>query len=157
MPTVLTDSEIQALIDEPKHLTDDWRRRLVTKPKRGHTEGELEITGTGGTQFRLILRRSLFNHLDFSAILGFIEPTTGRVFRLRRYNGKSHEHTNPIESQTFYDFHIHYSTERYQLTGNREDTFPTPTDRYSSLDQATECLLLDCGVVLPDSGQMALL
>jgi hypothetical protein len=29
---------------------------------------------------------------------------------LRRCNGKSHEHTNIIESDKFYDFHIHTAT-----------------------------------------------
>ena len=51
-------------------------------------------------------------------------PQSNRVFRLRRYNGKSHEHTNPIEKEIFYDFHIHTATERYQVLENKkEDTY----------------------------------
>jgi hypothetical protein len=71
-------------------------------------------------------------------------PGSTKVFRLRRYNGKSHEHTNPIEKQTFYDFHIHTATERYQDLGAREDSFAEPTHRFSSIEEAVDCFLDDC-------------
>ncbi len=54
-----------------------------------------------------------------------------------------------MEEQTFYDFHIHMATERYQRTGNREDTYAEPTDRYSDMEGAFTCLLADCGFVVP--------
>ena len=79
----------------------------------------------------LMFRQSTFNPLDFSVILGYIIPNTNQVFRLRRYNGKSHEHTNWLEQEKFYDFHIHTATERYQIAGWNEDGYATPTDRYS--------------------------
>ena len=75
---------------------------------------------------------------------------------MRRYNGKSHEHTNPLEGETFYDFHIHMATDRYQRTGNREDTYAEVTDRYTGLDEAVSCLAEDCNVILPDESQMQL-
>ena len=52
------------------------------------------------------------------------------LFRLRRYNGRSHQHTNKIEEITFYDFHIHTATERYQDAGYAEEHFAEVTDRY---------------------------
>jgi len=52
---------------------------------------------------------------DFSCGLGFIPKGKTQVFSLRRYNGKSHQHTNRLdENQPFYDFHIH------QATGQRD-------------------------------------
>jgi hypothetical protein len=72
-------------------------------------------------------------------------PGTFTVFRLRRYNGSSHRHTNSIESETMDGFHIHTATERYQLLGGYEDHFAEPTDRYGTLDGAIECMLSDCG------------
>ena len=78
------------------------------------------------------------------------------MFRLRRYNGKSHEHSNTIESQTLYDFHIHHATERYQLSGLREDTFAEPTNRYGDLHGAIGCMIEDCGLDVPKDPQLSL-
>ena len=58
------------------------------------------------------MRQNRINLLDFSVILAVRVPQLNQVFRLRRYNGRSHEHTNQIESVTFHDFHIHFATER---------------------------------------------
>ena len=149
MPIILTDSEIQGLVQEAKPLPDDYREKLQLKPKRGHKERELDVTGAASSEFRLILRQSLFNALDFSVILAFRPRNTSQYFRLRRYNGKSHAHTNQIERQTFYDFHMHEATERYQASGFREDAFATPTDRYADIFGAIECLLDDCGFQVP--------
>jgi hypothetical protein len=80
-------------------------------------------------------------------------PPAGALFRLRRYNGKSHQHTNGIENETFYNFHIHRATERYQDLGMREDTFAEATERYGDMEGAIRCMLSDCGFVPPDDGQ----
>ncbi|MDZ7814842.1 MAG: DUF1828 domain-containing protein [Planctomycetota bacterium] len=68
---------------------------------------------------------------------------------MRRYNGKSHQHTNKIEGNTFFDFHIHQATERYQEFGERERVL---LQRQPSVTASTEQLLLealisDCGSV----------
>jgi hypothetical protein len=151
-----TDAEIDALIREEKPLDPGYRSKVQLRAKRGHKERELDIIGVDGSEFRLILRQSLLNVLDFSAILSFIPKSSSQVFRLRRYNGKSHEHTNQIEHETFYDFHIHLATERYQLSGLREDAFARVTDRYGDIQGALDCLIQDCGLVLPTNGQHSL-
>lgn len=156
MAVNLTDAEIAGLISEGKRLPDDYAQRIQTKPKRGHRERELDVTGAAGGQFRLILRESTFNPFDFSAILAWLPPQSSTAFRLRRYNGKSHEHTNRLEGRTFYDFHVHLATERYQQSGLREDSFAEPTTRYQSLAGAVNCLLLDCGFELPGGFQSGL-
>ena len=156
MPVNLTDGEIARLIAEGKPLPGDHRQRVQTKPKRGHRERELDVSGTNGNEFRLILRESSFNRLDFSVILGWLPPQSTSLFRLCRYNGKSHEHTNPLESQTFYAFHVHRATERYQQSGLREDAFAEPTTRYQDLSGALRCLIQDCGFQLPPEDQARL-
>jgi len=93
----------------------------------------------------LIPRQSSFNPLDFSIILGCYRPDSNKIFRLRRYNGKSHEHTNRIEGNPFYDFHIHTATERYQNLGMHEDSYAEPTESFSDFFSAMECMLKDCG------------
>jgi hypothetical protein len=82
-------------------------------------------------------------------MLAYSGKSSSQVFRLRRYNGKSHEHTNKMERQTIYDFHIHFATERYQHSGLREDAYAEATNRYGDLQGALTCLIQDCGLVLP--------
>lgn len=113
MTVVLSDRQIADLLAEVKQLPDDYRSRVVPRQKRGHSERELDVEGSDGSQFRLILRQSSFNPLDFSVILAWLPPQANSVFRLCRYNGRSHEHTNTLENAKFYDFHIHRATQRY--------------------------------------------
>jgi len=107
MPVQLTDAEIAELIVERKRLPEDYRSRIQVKPKRGHKERELDLIGESGSEFRIVIRQSSFNALDFSVILGYLPPSSTQLFRLRRYNGKSHEHSNLLEGHgPFYDFQV---------------------------------------------------
>lgn len=151
-----TDADIARLIGERKPLSQDFRARIRLRDKRGHKEQELGIQGADGNQFRLILRQSSHNALDFSIILAHCPSETTQLFRLRRYNGKSHEHTNSIESVSFYDFHIHGATERYQELGSREDAYAEPSARFSDFHSAVNCMLCDCALELPEDPQQKL-
>jgi len=144
------------MIKERKLLPANYRSRFALRSKRGHKERELDIQGARGSSYRLILRQSDCNSMDFSVILAIKPPESNLLFRLRRYNGKSHEHTNQIEGITFYGFHIHVATERYQESGAREDSYAEPTDRYSDLRSALRCLLDDCGFASPEREQESL-
>jgi hypothetical protein len=155
-PTFLSDDDIAKLVSERKVLPPDWRQRIQVKPKRGHKEQELDLTGADGSEFRVILRQNNANPFDFSVILGHRVPKSNVVFRLRRYNGKHSEHSNPLESTTFYEYHIHQATERYQQSGLREDTYAEPTDRFADLRSAVRCLIEDCGFIEPAGTQMEL-
>lgn len=96
------------------------------------------------------VRQSLLNPFDFSVILGYKVPGLNTVFRLRRYNGKSHVHTNAIENETVRGFHMHFATERYQKFGGlKEDGFAQETSRYWNLESAIDCLIEDCGFASP--------
>jgi len=78
------------------------------------------------------------------------------MFRLRRYNGKSHWHTNKLEHFTFFDYHIHQATQRYQEAGLEEDAYAEPTDLYADLNDALQCAVRDCGFQLPPNNQLIL-
>ncbi|MCP4677432.1 MAG: hypothetical protein GY854_18340 [Deltaproteobacteria bacterium] len=156
MAGTYSDNEIAALIRERKSLPADWRARIRLRPKRGHEERDLELTGDAGSEFRLILRKNKINPLDFSIILAVHAPQSNRLFRLRRYNGKSHEHTNHIETDKFYDFHIHMATERYQEIGTREDAYAEPTDRYGDFHGAFRYLVDDANLGVPPEAQESL-
>ena len=153
MPDKLTDGQIGALLAEHKFLPADYPHRIALKPKRGHTERELDVTGDASSEFRVILRQGQFNPLSFSVILVYRVPGSNQVFRLRRYNGKDHQHTNKLEGNTFYDFHIHTATERYQDIGLREDAHAEVTGRYADFVGAVQCMLEDCGFELPPQSQ----
>jgi len=150
-----TDSEIAQMIAELKPLPADYESRIQMREKRGHRERELLVTGNSGGEYRLILRQGIHNPLDFSIILGVSPSDTSQLFRLRRYNGR-HQHTNLIERNTFYAFHIHHATERYQDRGTREDAYAEATDRYSDYATAQDCMIQDCGFVLPNGSQSSL-
>ena len=156
MVDILSDNDIERLVQEKKLLPSDYQSKIQVRPKRGHKERELDIKGEDGNDFRLILRQSLFNPLDFSVIMVYRPPQSNILFRLRRYNGKSHEHTNPIEGGMFYDYHIHQATERYQKIGAREDTYAEPTHRFSDFYQAISCIIDDCGFEIPSGTQRTL-
>ena len=157
MPNELSDQDITRLLAERKPLPEDYQSRLQLRAKSGHKERELDITGDDGSDFQLIIRQSLFNVLDFSVILGYSMPGSNVLFRLRRYNGRSHEHTNRIEGNTFYDFQIHTATERYQAAGYEEDHYAESTGRFADLSEAIQCMLQDCAFELPSGTQGSLL
>lgn len=151
-----SDTDIERFISEPKALPQNYHSRMQLRDKRGHKGRELDLTGDNGTPFRLILRQSKSNLLDFSVILALNPAGSNQLFRLRRYNGKGHGHTNRIEGTQFFGFHVHYATERYQQGGFREDGYAMQTDRYENLQEALECMLDDCNFSAPQDAQLNL-
>lgn len=151
-----SEDQINAFLLEKKRFSGDFLQQIQLKNKRGHKERELDIEGMDGSRFRIIFRQADLNPLAFSIILAVYPKESNQMFRLRRYNGKNHEHTNQIEKQTFYDFHIHLATERYQEIGMREDSYAEPTDRFTDFHSALECLLEDGGFDIPPRDQLPL-
>ncbi len=150
----LTDAEINDLIKEPKSFKFEFNTFLSkAKEKQGHRENEFFIDRNDGSKFRIMIRQSIHNPLDFSIILGFLKPNSNILIRLTRYNGKSHQHQNKLEkTDKFYDFHIHLATERYQKTGQyRPEHFAEPTNRYSDIHSAWICFAEDCNISFPNS------
>lgn len=156
MAAKYSDKEITDLLQEHKPLPHDLRAAIRLRDKRGHKEQELAVKGVTGNDFRLILRQNDFNPFDFSIILAICPAGSNQLFRLRRYNGRSHEHTNLIEEHKFYDFHIHTATERYQELGTREDAYAAPTDRFGDFHEALQCMLNDCNFEIPRDPQQNL-
>lgn len=147
---LLTDQDIKRLLSEKKLLPNNFPSCMKEKQKRGHKERELKVAGVEGSEFRIIVRQLVADPLDFSVILAYQPADSNRLFILRRYNGKSHPHTNTIEGEEFGPgFHIHEATERYQLLGSGPETYAEVTDRYSDLESALECLVNDCGFEYP--------
>jgi len=135
------------MIREKKPLPKDYRTRLQVRPKRGHLERDFDVIGANGTHFQVILRQSSLNLFDFSLVLVVLPEDSNLQFRICRYSGRSHQHTNRIEGDTFFDFHVHRASERYQELGGREDGYAEPTTRYADFDTALKCFLSENGFV----------
>ena len=104
-------------------------------------------------EFRLIVRMSVSDELNFSVVLGVKVPPPKKLFRLRRYNGSNHEHINPIENEMVTGFHIHTATERYQVNSVREEDYAEPTERYADVNGALKCLFADANFEDPNALQ----
>jgi len=158
MTRILSDPAIHALLTVPKVLPADFRTQIALKVANRNERSDLDVFGSEGSRFRLMLRRAELNPLDFSVVLGYLFPDTNSLILLRRYNGKSHEHRNRLERHPpFYEYHIHTATERYQFAaGYRPEHFAEVTNRYADLTGALLCMLDDCGFVVPDDPQTSL-
>ena len=159
MPQVISDARIAAMIAEPKRLPPDWQRQLAAlKARPGRDESQVDFTGADGTAFRIIVSQRHRDRSDFSLILlAILDPSIAPgkpEFRLLRYDGPGHPHTNTIEGNTINQKpHIHRATERYQIaTGHRRpDGYAEETRRYQDLTGAWECFRLDVGLRFPQA------
>jgi hypothetical protein len=144
---ILSEEAITDLIAERKPIPDGLQPITRMAERNKHLRREYEIScPITGNSFVIKLRRSTLNPFDFSAILGYRLPGINTIFLLRRYNGKSHYHSNYLDENVgFRDFHIHTATARYQNAGGKEEHFAQITPRYANLDGAIECMLADCG------------
>ncbi|MDP2682082.1 MAG: hypothetical protein Q8P28_04630 [Deltaproteobacteria bacterium] len=152
MSILLNDNDILELIQERKILPEGYTTVFQMREKKGHKEQEVTIKRNDDSLFKLILRQNITNVLDFSVILGYMPSKSNVLFRLTRYNGR-HTHTNKIEGGSFYDFHIHLATQRYQEKGYDEDAYAQASSAYSDIRGAMECLIKDCNIILPEDRQ----
>ena len=143
MDVIFSDQKITALIKERKVLLDNRRSKFKKTMQRGNDVYRLNVTGESGNEFQVIVRMSVFNKLNFSVILGVKVPPPKKFFRLKRYNGDYHLHTNTIEDQEIEGFHIHTATEKYQMSGTREEAYAETTERYNDVNGALKCLFAD--------------
>jgi hypothetical protein len=146
----VTDKEITGFIKEKKTLPADFSINSIRfKDRENQKCCDLDVPGDLGNNYKIIIRQSKLNPLDFSVILGVMRG--GGVFRIKRYNGDSHTHTNKLEGQEIDGYHIHKATERYQDAGFQEDAYAesanTYTDWQSALRKAIEenNFLIDVG------------
>jgi hypothetical protein len=148
---ILTDLEIEALIALEKKLKGRKAKRLE---KRGHWQQNFDVEGANGEIFVISKRQNNLRSDDFSVIVEY-QLTNGKRFTLRRYNGR-HYHPNRIEgSNTGFNFHIHYATERYQLAGKSEVGFAIETPNYTTLSGAFELMLRELNIIqIDNSGQL---
>jgi hypothetical protein len=155
---ILSDSEIQTLLKEPKPLPPNWGNRLkpTLKAQEAFGQRSLNLPLANGHEFILVIRSSRLSLLDFSIILVF-KDKDGLEYILRRHNG-SHpsKHTNEYEKRLNLPnaelpicFHRHFATERYQKAGLKIDGYAGKADDYCDITSAQDAMIRDAGFILP--------
>lgn len=143
----ITDIKIAELLGMTKNVTN---ARSKSKEKDGHEQYNYKLLSQSGEyQFELYTRQNLREGMedDFSCGISWLLPN-GDVFTLKRYNGPSHIHRNPLENTFIYEKpHIHISTEKYVRANRKPEGFAVETNRYNSLKGALHCLVNDCNIV----------
>lgn len=150
-----TDGEINKLVLESKNYNGPIDNILRFKESDGHKKATVEMPRADGSTFIIKLRQNKNTITDFSAILAYQGKGANKDFKLRRYNGK-HEHTNKLESQKFFDYHIHYATQRYQDAGRKEESYAEATNRYSDIKGTLTCLINDCNIHVEKNAQTSI-
>jgi len=162
MGRVLSETEIDSLLGEEKRLPLEWERRVQVRPKSNQSfkERGFEIEGVSGSHFRVVLRQSNLNPLDFSIILLF-RDSEGTEYRLIRFNGRHPSgHTTKWEKRRARpnsgfrnECHVHRATERYQLEGLDIDGYAEVTHDYDSFETALDRFVGARGFRLPNDPQ----
>lgn len=144
----LTDVDLDALRVAPKGKMSATR----LKQKLAYLEQtfELESLTDSDVRYKLYRRHHPRNAEVFS--VGLSVCIGGDWLTLCRYNGPYHAHKNFIERNRIpVVSHIHFATQRYVVGAAHPDGFAVETDRYSTIEGALRCILLDCNIqgILP--------
>ena len=160
MADIVSDVRIAAMITEPKALPENWHQELANlKNRAGRYESEVDLTGANGTRFRIIVSQRHQNTDDYTIIL-LLNSTTRPRFRILRYDGSGHDHSNTLEGNLIVSKpHIHRATERYQIAthNRRPDGYAEETQRYQNLAGAWDCFRVDVNLGFPGGSTDALL
>jgi len=152
----LTESMINELLSETKLLPLDYVEKLRLKERKdsAHSEASCYIDGVKGHHYRINIRKSNINPLDFSIILVYEDRRSHTDYILTRYNGDHGSHKNVIEKDLIEGCHIHTATERYQSAGLRIDSYAVKTKDYSSYNTALDSFIKDLNFRMSGQGRV---
>ena len=147
---MLTDGEIQGLLDRPKTIVSR-SPRAGYRVERGHRRADLTLesaNGDGAAAFEVFVRQSVRFIENFSIGLRYRSNAAGLGdVTLVRYNGPHGE--MGIDPDGHYAKpHIHRITSAELASGSRDpkERHRTITDRYSTLDTALRTFFGDLNV-----------
>lgn len=140
---VYTDDELATLKAMPKRVANPgarWQEKPSATPT--HRQRNLQVIARAepDTRFAIYQRQNAAGEIDFVSDVRYC-PLGGTPIVLARYNGPSHVHHDIA-----YRPHIHRTTEEAILAGQRPESKASETDRYTTLEGATACLLEDYNV-----------
>lgn len=134
---IITDAKINEYITEKKILPENFDP--VPKETGNALHYEKEIPGEKGNVYKIIIEQLKKCPFDFSVIFGVVQGKT--IFRIKRYNGPSHLHTNGIERNKIKGCHIHVATQRYQERKFKEEGYAIPTKKFTDWKTALKLML----------------
>lgn len=152
---IYNNQEIESLIKAPKYLEED--PSSLNWSLGNHIRANTTATDDEGNLYHIIFRLNQADPNNFTVILAVENPDTGKLFHLRRYNGPGmQDHTNTIENESFYGFHIHEATVRYQKAGKDAEHYAVQTDRFNDMESAFACMVDDCALSYKNRSQLSL-
>ena len=109
-----------------------------------HSQRSNQLLTRADSQVRFLLyqRKKLVDSADYSRGIIF-RPRGAPPHTLARYHGPNHVH-----GETYYQPHMHTSTENAILTGKKPETMAEETDRYFSINDVLACSIDDYHVLL---------
>lgn len=141
--THYTDEALETPQRLPKKVTNP-KAQWIEKPggefahRQRTFKAESVVPGKQPKRFHVYLRQSVADASDFSCGIVY-QSRDGNRLVLARYNGSSHEHGIDIR----YEPHIHRTTAAAIAANKKPDSTAEATDRYSTLEDALECLIHD--------------
>lgn len=142
---MITDDEISFLLAQAKVVINP---KAKSREQRKSVQANYAVESVDGSgKFELYTRQNLIDADNYSCGLIYKHPS-GNDITLARYNGSNHEHRNPLESGDLIRFkcHIHRATQRYIELGDKAEKYAETTDRYTNLQGAIRCLLVDWSI-----------
>ncbi len=145
MSRILTDGQIAELLSEKKPITSSQVLALqhgLRRTNRNELESRLTIQSDTGRSYTIIATRRdpVRRPRGFSIKLNYVY--FGKPINLIRCNGWHAPHQNFLENETLPKniFHVHYATERYQLSGVEccAEQYAKATDHFTSFEGAIE-------------------
>lgn len=141
----LSDADLEELRSEEKIKTSGTRLKQREGQVFWGQQFELVAAASTSRVYRLYRRHN--PDLDHVFSVGLQVFIGGEWLTLCRYNGSYHPHRNHIErNRLVNEFHIHTATERYIANAEHPDGYAVSTDRYTTVEGALRCMLIDCNI-----------
>ena len=148
MRETITESEITALLELPKIITESDYHSIRPVEKNGFVKFNVEAKATSDNTkaFTIFSRVSVDDPMDFSVGLR-VTFQDGSYITLMRCNGVHGGHINHIEHERLDGRHIHIATERYVQRGHRSEGYAFDAgDEYNNVDTAFKTLMKRCNI-----------
>lgn len=151
MAKKLTDKEILVFKDMPKYLTKPLKQKWTVNLKVKQLSIELY---SGDHNFNIYMRQAMMDEDNFSCGISLTVDGNSDI-TLARYNGSNHVHVNKCDGRRFdFECHIHEANEKSLKASKKIENYAEPTNRYTNLQGAIQCVLTDFHIMDLSIGQL---
>lgn len=151
MTKKMTDKEILAFKNMPKYLTKPLKQKWTINLKVKQLSIELY---SGSYNFNIYMRQAMLDEDNFSCGISLTANGNNDI-TLARYNGSNHVHVNKCDGRKFdFECHIHEANEKSLKASKKIENYAEPTNRYTNLQGAIQCVLADFHIMDLSIGQL---